>query len=283
MYMYTIDQPFSCRNSRRNINMQIYIWFLSKFISLHFSALWWRKWLKLPSWHTRTHLSCKVISVAVNVLVKSEVRASAAIVLILTLEPIRFSVRGGFNSWIGNIIDNNWRGSHIFVKIYILHWRGGVISAGFPLLAALRGVILTPFGAASDGNLVGVTTFQFQCFEITLKMLDYRVGQSREIYSNSVPLSPPHWPYPKRIRPPSWPRVAVALSTQNTKFFTWRTWPGAGAVPKCDWAARSQCGFKQRRAEHTNKVHLICCDAWPIRCHYGTDDCMNMITRMTMH
>ena len=46
----------------------------------------------------------------------------------------------------------------------------------------------------------------------------YRVGQSREIYSNSVPLSPPHWPYPKRIRPPSWPRVAVASSTQNTKF-----------------------------------------------------------------
>ena len=37
----------------------------------------------------------------------------------------------------------------------------------------------------------------------------YRVGQSREIYSNSVPLSPPHWPYPKRIRPPSWPRHRV--------------------------------------------------------------------------
>ena len=51
----------------------------------------------------------------------------------------------------------------------------------------------------------------------------YRVGQSREIYSNSVPLSPPHWPYPKRIRPPSWPRVAVASSIQNTKLFTWRT------------------------------------------------------------
>ena len=69
-----------------------------------------------------------------------------------------------------------------------------------------------------------------------------RVGQSREIYSNSVPLSPPHWPYPKRIRPPSWPRVAVASSIQNIKLFTWRTWPGAGAVPKWDWAARSQCG-----------------------------------------
>ena len=81
-----------------------------------------------------------------------------------------------------------------------------------------------------------------------------RVGQSREIYSNSVPLSPPHWPYPKRIRPPSWPRVAVASSIQNTKLFTWRTWPGAGAVPKCDWAARSQCGFKQRRADHTKYI-----------------------------
>ena len=65
-----------------------------------------------------------------------------------------------------------------------------------------------------------------------------RVGQSREIYSNSVPLSPPHWPYSKRIRPPSWSRVAVASSIQNTKLFTWRTWPGAGAVPKCDWAQR---------------------------------------------
>ena len=87
-----------------------------------------------------------------------------------------------------------------------------------------------------------------------------RVGQSREIYSNSVPLSPPHWPYPRRIRPPSWPRVAVASSIQNTKLFTWRTiaawrtWPGAGAVPKCDWAARSQCGFKQRRADHTKYI-----------------------------
>ena len=45
--------------------------------------------------------------------------------------------------------------------------------------------------------------------------------------------------------------MAVASSIQNTKLFTWRTWPGAGAVPKCDWAARSQCGFKQRRADHT--------------------------------
>ena len=84
-----------------------------------------------------------------------------------------------------------------------------------------------------------------------------RVGQSREIYSNSVPLSPPHWPYPKRIRPPSWPRVAVASSIQNTKLFTWRTWPGAGAVPKCNWAARSQCGFKQRRADHTKYIWYV--------------------------
>ena len=82
-----------------------------------------------------------------------------------------------------------------------------------------------------------------------------RVGQSREIYSNSVPLSPPHWPYSKRIRPPSWPRVAVASSIQNTKLFTWRTWPGA--VPKCDWAARSQCGFKQRRADHTKYIWYV--------------------------
>ena len=84
-----------------------------------------------------------------------------------------------------------------------------------------------------------------------------RVGQSREIYSNSVPLSPPHWPYPKHIRPPSWPRVAVASSIQNTKLFTWRKWPGAGAVPKCDWASRSQCGFKQRRADHTKYIWYV--------------------------
>ena len=31
---------------------------------------------------------------------------------------------------------------------------------------------------------------------------------------------------------------------------------------------------------HGPSLHLICCDAWPIRYHYGTDDCMNMITRM---
>ena len=36
-------------------------------------------------------------------------------------------------------------------------------------------------------------------------------------------------------------------------------------------------------ARRSHKVHLICCDAWPTRYHYGTDDCMNMITRMTMH
>ena len=36
-------------------------------------------------------------------------------------------------------------------------------------------------------------------------------------------------------------------------------------------------------ARRSHKVHLICCDAWPIRYHYWTDDCINMITRMTMH
>ena len=107
--------------------------------------------------------------------------------------------------------------------------------------------------------------------------LPYRVGQSREIYSNSVPLSPPHWPYPKCIRPPSWPRVAVASSIQNTKLFTWRTWPGAGAVPKCDWAAQSRCGApitqstfdKLRRM--ANPLFLL---NWWLH---------NMITKMTMH
>ena len=48
------------------------------------------------------------------------------------------------------------------------------------------------------------------------------------IYSNSAPLSPPHWPCLKQIRPPSWPRVAVASSIQNTKLFTWRLY----GVPK---------------------------------------------------
>ena len=36
-------------------------------------------------------------------------------------------------------------------------------------------------------------------------------------------------------------------------------------------------------ARRSHKVHLIRCDAWPIRYHYWTDDCINMITRMTMH
>ena len=52
---------------------------------------------------------------------------------------------------------------------------------------------------------------------------------------------PLHWPYPKPIRPPTWPHVAVASLIQNTKLFTWHTWLGADAVPKCDWATRSQC------------------------------------------
>ena len=94
------------------------------------------------------------------------------------------------------------------------------------------------------GLLIGLWLCQSRtCFSILLVInnlwYNNRVGQSREIYSNSVPLSPPHWPYPKHIRPPSWPRMAVASLVQNTKLFTWRTWPGAGAVLKCDWAARS--------------------------------------------
>ena len=39
----------------------------------------------------------------------------------------------------------------------------------------------------------------------------------------------------------------------------------------------------QTAARRSHKVHLICCDAWPIRYHYWTDDCINMITRVTMH
>ena len=104
-----------------------------------------------------------------------------------------------------------------------------------------------------------IISLMVQClaYNVLQALAAYRLGQSREIYSNSVPLSPPHWPYPKRIRPPSWPRVAVASSIQNTKLFTWRTWPGAGAVPKRDWAARSQCGFQQRRADHTKYIWYV--------------------------
>ena len=39
----------------------------------------------------------------------------------------------------------------------------------------------------------------------------------------------------------------------------------------------------QTAVRRSHKVHLICWDAWPIRYHYWTDDCINMITRMTMH
>ena len=39
----------------------------------------------------------------------------------------------------------------------------------------------------------------------------------------------------------------------------------------------------QTAARLSHKVHLICCDAWPICYHYWTDDCIDMITRMTMH
>ena len=105
--------------------------------------------------------------------------------------------------------------------------------------------------------LFHATLAERRIFSLISPIYSNRVGQSREIYSNSVPLSPPHWPYPKRIRPPSWPRVAVASSIQNTKLFTWRTWPGAGAVPKCDWAVRGQCGFKQRRADHAKYIWYV--------------------------
>ena len=47
---------------------------------------------------------------------------------------------------------------------------------------------------------------------------------------------------------------------------------GAGVDPNVTAARRSH-----------NNIHLICCDAWLIRYHYWTDDCMNMITKMTMH
>ena len=119
-------------------------------------------------------------------------------------------------------------------------------------------VILDPF---STFELFGKMHLGYFCSTVQRPIFvtgqANRVGQSREIYSNSVPLSPPHWPYPKRIRPPGWPRVAVASSIQNTKLFTWRTWPGAGAVPKCDWAARSQCESKQRCADHTKYIWYV--------------------------
>ena len=114
------------------------------------------------------------------------------------------------------------------------------------------------------GFLGCYSSWNSNCYEMVQKAwsrieeVPYRVSQSCEIYSNLVPLSPPHWPYPKRIRPPSWPRVAVASSIQNTKLFTWRTWPGASAVPKCDWAAWSQCGgSKQRCADHTKYIWYV--------------------------
>ena len=113
-------------------------------------------WLKLSSWHARTHLSCKVTSVTVDALVKSVVRATPAIVSILTLEPIQF------NSWIGNFIDFCWRDSHIFVEIYILHWGGGVILAGFPSLAALRGVMLAPLVRP----VMGISSGWHFCFSV---------------------------------------------------------------------------------------------------------------------
>ena len=131
------------------------------------------------------------------------------------------------------------------------------MSAHFCIYSAeriIQKIDISPFihGSANQKNKTTNLALCLGC------VIANRVGQSLEIYSNSVPLSPPHWPYPKRIRPPSWPRVAVASSIQNTKLFTWRTWSGAGAVPKCDWAARSQCGgSKQRRADHIKYIWYI--------------------------
>ena len=68
-----------------------------------------------------------------------------------------------------------------------------------------------------------------------------RVGQSREIMFEFGSTVATALAAPKRIRPPSWPRVAVASSIQNTKLFTWRTWPGASAVPKCDQRSATSC------------------------------------------
>ena len=50
---------------------------------------------------------------------------------------------------------------------------------------------------------------------------------------DSVPLSPPHWSYLKRVWPQSWPRVESRHWSQH-QLFTWRAWSGVSAVPKCD-------------------------------------------------
>ena len=49
------------------------------------------------------------------------------------------------------------------------------------------------------------------------------------------------------------------------------------------WLSGAEPVWIQTAARRSHKVHLICCDAWPIRYHYWTDDYINMITRMTMH
>ena len=159
-----------------------------------------------------------------------------------------------FNSLAPRKLEWNFR--YVIFKL-ILVIDGWVISCGIALLW------MSLDFTDDQSTLVQVMVWCHQATSHHLsqswpRSLPYRVGQSREIYSNSVPLSPPHWPYPKRIRPPSWPRVAVASSIQHTKLFTWHTWPGAGAVPKCDWAARSQCGgYKQWRTDHTKYIWYV--------------------------
>ena len=78
-------------------------------------------------------------------------------------------------------------------------------------------------------------------------------------YSNSVPHSPPHWPYPQRIRPPSWPRLGLrhCPKTQKNVYMAHMTRCQC-PVPNCDqWSATSgesimQSSFISRRI--TNPV-----------------------------
>ena len=86
---------------------------------------------------------------------------------------------------------------------------------------------------------------------LLLDACHHRVGQSREIlfefgstFATALAVSES---YPTsqlaacggRVIDPKHQIVYLAPVTRYT-----------GAVPKCDWAARSQCGTKQRRADH---------------------------------
>ena len=81
-----------------------------------------------------------------------------------------------------------------------------------------------------------------------------------------------------------------SILTPRSKYYI-VFWPGVilprgqNTIPhrRCSEKRLSGAKPKQRRADHAKYLHLICCDAWPIRYHYWTDDCINMITRMTMH